>query len=286
MGIGAFLDEKTIRKILASLESRKNVVMPKTAMTMTFGSNGFFGTVLDKDRLEQTFPRDEGAGSQDPDRARPYAGWWSTFPLEPAPATGTSFSEVKDLVLQKHRGWTLLITALIENSGLEEGGKGTLVLPRWITPSLPKWTSDSGRILLMGDAAHCMPPDSGQGVSCAVEDAMTLGLLFEALFPVSATAAAEKESRASDQEMLQRLCRSYVKTRKPRCEYIVAEARKRGDMKRDLGWWEEVFRNLVITGMCKIMPDSANDGFFSWDVETEVGKALKGDTPAVRGEVR
>jgi len=206
--------------------------------------------------------------------------------MDPAPTSRTPFSEVKSKVLAKHKGWTPLIPAMIESSGLGESKKGTFVLPRWITPSLPKWTSDSGRVLLVGDAAHCMPPDSGQGVSCAVEDAMTLGLLCEAIFSASSTSDDKKRSNTSDQDKLKQLCDFYTKVRKPRCEYIVTEARKRGNMKRELKWWEEALRNVFIFGMCKIMPESANDGFFSWDVETEVKRALKGEIPAVKGKGR
>jgi hypothetical protein len=264
--------------MLADVKSKKNVVLPKNVMTMTFGSGAFFGTVIDMKRLEEPSSKDGASGSTDLDRDVPFAGWWSTFPMDPPPTSRTPFSEVKEKVLAKHKGWTPLIPSLIEHSGLGGATEGTLVLPRWITPSLPKWTSDSGRILLAGDAAHCMPPDSGQGVSCAVEDAMTLGLLLEAIFSDKAVTGT------SDKDKLKRLCDLYTKIRKPRCEYIVAEARKRGDMKRELGWLEETVRNVMIYGMCKIMPESAMDGFYSYDVETEVKKALNGETPAVKGK--
>jgi hypothetical protein len=47
-----------------------------------------------------------------------------------------------------------------------------------------------------------------------------------------------------------------------------------------------VIRNVVIFAMCKIMPESTMDAFFSWDVETEVKKALNGEVPAVKGKGR
>lgn len=37
------------------------------------------------------------------------------------------------------------------------------------------WTSPTGRVVLIGDAAHALPPSSGQGVNQALEDAYTLG---------------------------------------------------------------------------------------------------------------
>jgi hypothetical protein len=247
-------------------------------MTMTFGSGAFFGTVINFSKLEES-PSTEGVPeSKDVDREVPFAGWWSTFPMDPPPTSKTPFSELKEKVLAKHKGWTPLIPALIEHSGLANAPQRTFVLPRWITPSLPKWTSDSSRILLAGDAAHCMPPDSGQGVSCAVEDAMTIGLLFEAIF------SGKSGTESNEHDKLKRLCDLYTKIRKPRCDYIVTEARKRGDMKRELSWLEEVIRNVAIFAMCKIMPESAMDAFFSWDVETEVKKALTGKTPAVKGK--
>jgi len=47
---------------------------------------------------------------------------------------------------------------------------------------------------------------------------------------------------------------------------------------------EQTVRNVVMWAMCKIMPESAMDGFYSYDVETEVKKALNGETPAVKGK--
>ena len=45
-------------------------------------------------------------------------------------------------------------------------------------PTLSKWYSDSGRVLLCGDGAHGLPPSSGQGINQALEDIHTLILLL------------------------------------------------------------------------------------------------------------
>jgi hypothetical protein len=130
-----------------------------------------------------------------------------------------------------------------------------------------------------------MSADSAQGVSCAVEDAMTLGLLFKALLSSSFASAGTNEGNGTSYEhALKHLCDLYGKIRKPRCDYIVEQAKRRGNMKRELSWWEETIRNSVLYATCKLLPHSTYDGLFSWDVETEVEKALKGEIPAAKGE--
>ncbi|KAH0832544.1 FAD binding domain protein [Fonsecaea pedrosoi] len=41
-------------------------------------------------------------------------------------------------------------------------------------PAIPKWTSEGGRTILIGDAAHANLPTAGQGASQALEDAVTV----------------------------------------------------------------------------------------------------------------
>jgi hypothetical protein len=55
-------------------------------------------------------------------------------------------------------------------------------------------------------------------------------------------------------------------------------------MKRELNVVEQTIRNVVMWAMCKIMPESMMDAFYSYDVETEVKKALNGETPAFKGK--
>ncbi|EXJ86098.1 hypothetical protein A1O1_06467 [Capronia coronata CBS 617.96] len=46
--------------------------------------------------------------------------------------------------------------------------------PFFDLPDLSSWTSPSGRVIVIGDAAHAMPPTGGQGAAMAFEDAFTL----------------------------------------------------------------------------------------------------------------
>jgi 2-polyprenyl-6-methoxyphenol hydroxylase-like FAD-dependent oxidoreductase len=48
-------------------------------------------------------------------------------------------------------------------------------------PHLPSWTSNGGRVILIGDAAHAIPPTTGQGANQAFEDGYSLALLLKGL---------------------------------------------------------------------------------------------------------
>ena len=82
-------------------------------------------------------------------------------------------------------------------------------------PPLPSWVSESGRVVLIGDAAHAMVPYMAQGASMAIEDGAAL---------------AECLSRVETQEDIPRYLRVFENVRKPRCERIQECSRLNGDM--------------------------------------------------------
>ena len=55
--------------------------------------------------------------------------------------------------------------------------------PFYVIPNLPSWISadGKGRIILVGDAAHAIPPSAGQGLNQCFEDVHTLSLTFKTL---------------------------------------------------------------------------------------------------------
>lgn len=81
-------------------------------------------------------------------------------------------------------------------------------------PRLPRWTSKSGKAVLVGDAAHAMYQFLAQGAAMATEDAAAL---------------AECVSRAKSAEDLPAVLKAYERSRKWRCEIIQAQSRRAGE---------------------------------------------------------
>lgn len=52
------------------------------------------------------------------------------------------------------------------------------VWPFYIVPKLEKWISPSRRVVMLGDAAHAIPPSAGQGINQAFEDVYMFSLLL------------------------------------------------------------------------------------------------------------
>jgi len=93
--------------------------------------------------------------------------------------------------------------------------------------SLPAW--HRGRIMLIGDAAHAVSPNSGQGASLALEDAMYLAKMLR-------DCGDFRDAYAR-----------FERDRKPRAERVVAEGRRRGGDKTLVGPVRQWFRERLVS---------------------------------------
>ena len=96
-------------------------------------------------------------------------GWTYWFVARNAPAsTRLVGAEAKEQLLEWFRGWHEPVEAVLAATDPAE----ILQTDLYDRDPLPRWSA--GRVTLLGDAAHPMTPDLGQGASQAIEDAVAL----------------------------------------------------------------------------------------------------------------
>ncbi|KAI9774156.1 MAG: hypothetical protein M1840_005249 [Geoglossum simile] len=235
---------------------------PNAPVVMTFGAHGFFGYG----------PACSGRKLSDAEDAHPAYGseamWWSTFEEAEVPMDTKSYDKglIRQQLIERHGKWKdPVIQYCINNAEM------SLLLPKWITPKLPKWHADG--VILVGDAAHALPSTSGQGVSQCLEDAHALCYLLahylrESYAPTSNTPAP------TETEAVELAAQKYTTMRKPRVEHILHQAQKMGDMKKKKGIFEEWFMYLFLIVLFKVMPASWQNYLYAYDVEREAEKAI------------
>jgi salicylate hydroxylase len=110
----------------------------------------------------------------------------------------------RDELAASFEGWDSRVTTLLEKV------ESCFWWGLYDRRPLPSWTS--GRLTLLGDAAHAMLPHLGQGANQAIEDGVALAVILE------------KRDTAEVPTGLQH----YEAFRRERTEMIQAEARKNG----------------------------------------------------------
>lgn len=144
---------------------------------------------------------------------------------------GSTFDSEKVALLDRFGSWHEPIGALIE--GTE---------PRAISRhdiydlTTPLTSYVRGRVVLLGDAAHAMTPDLGQGAGQAMEDAATLVLLLRG-----------QRTEADIDNAL----RDYDSLRRGRSQKIARRSRRAGDIVHD----RSPFRTKVRNGVLRFTPN-------------------------------
>jgi len=198
----------------------------KQGFSYTYGPRGFFGY----------------AGVENGD-----VMWWSNLPYERELSreelAGVSLDTIKQEMLAIFSDYHQPIETLIRST------QATVKHNIHDIQSLPTW--QQGRVLLIGDAAHAVSPNSGQGASMALEDAMYLAKLLRDCGDYAQVFA------------------QFEQARKPRVEKIVAEGRRRGSDKAIVSPFQQAIREVMIRIFVNLFGEKSLDEAYAYKIDWE-----------------
>ena len=193
--------------------------------TMIFGPHGFFGYGACTTHSAST-----GTAKRTAPRG-PFVVWWSTYEADhPLDTRNFDKEEIRQQLIKRHSWWKdPVVQQIVANVELDS------VYPTLTTPELPAWHKPG--VVLIGDAAHTLPPTSGQGTSQALEDSQILAMLLAYYLERCHTAAPQAGSLASSEysKAIDLASEKYFEFRKPRVKRIADRAKQMGDTKRKKG---------------------------------------------------
>lgn len=215
IGCGGFVDKSKISSLTQSDSNDINFI---------YGKNGFFGyTGVNGNELM----------------------WWTNImadnPYTKEEQVNFDREEERKSLLKQYSSYSFPITDIINNSS------NFLRLNVFDVQFLPKWSNN--KIILIGDAAHAVSPNSGQGASMALEDAMLLAKLIR------------------DESTFERAFSTFEHTRRSRVEKIVLEGRKRGNDKVIVNRFQQKIRELMIRIFVNAFAEKDNDWLFNYKIE-------------------
>jgi 2-polyprenyl-6-methoxyphenol hydroxylase-like FAD-dependent oxidoreductase len=193
-------------------------------MNFVFGGNGFFGYFY-ADSSPTSVHRDSPYHVSDPGSQ---LAWWSTYavgPECPTPRT-LDMADVTRQLRERHGSWKdPVVQKVLGQLSVEN------MWPTWTVPPLPTWHKDG--VVLVGDAAHALPPTSGQGSSQALEDCEAFALfLAHQLRRYGTEKAASVEDVLTQKRVITQAAEHYMQLRKPHVMAIMKEAQKMQNNKR------------------------------------------------------
>ncbi|KAH7929399.1 FAD/NAD(P)-binding domain-containing protein [Leucogyrophana mollusca] len=185
--------------------------------------------------------------------------WWATY--EAADRSREEWQIPRDEIFKelnrRFSDWAFPVSQILEVAE-KSTAKAPLLWPISEVEGLPHWHND-GTVVLIGDAAHAMPPHSAQGASQALEDAAHLGHLLRQYM----SSSGEQEASLSD---IRSVLSTFQKAREGRVGEIIAKANQRGDQKRDISAFGMFVRKWGMKLVIMFMQESWMDGWFGYQV--------------------
>ncbi|KAJ6076122.1 hypothetical protein N7499_008103 [Penicillium canescens] len=194
VGVGGFIPAADVKGLVE-----------KGSMNFIFGGNGFFGYFYSESE-KSAVNRDSPYHVSEPGES---LAWWSTYEIEECPDRKTlDMADVTRQLRERHANWKdPVVQRIIQSLHVEN------MYPTWTSPALPTWERDG--VVLVGDAAHALPPSSGQGSSQALEDVEAF-VLFLAHYLHMGGENDTQMSPKSQKEAIRAAAQQYTSLRQPR----------------------------------------------------------------------
>jgi len=186
----------------------------------------------------ETWGRGERFGCAPLQGGRVY--WFATASVD----AGSSSADEREEVIRRFGHWHDPIPALIAATPVEK-----VLHHDIIDLAAPLRTFVRGRVVLVGDSAHAMTPDLGQGGCQAIEDAVTLVTLL---------------TGAQTTNGIARALNRYDDVRRHRTQPIAARARRVGRVAQLSSWPAAAIRDAVMTALPNSLILGAGTAIGSW----------------------
>jgi 2-polyprenyl-6-methoxyphenol hydroxylase-like FAD-dependent oxidoreductase len=206
----------------------------KGSVNFIFGGNGFFGYFF------------SNSADDAPNRDSPYhicdpgdsLAWWSTYEIEECPDhKNIDKADVTRQLQKRHREWKdPAIQKILGSLEVER------MYPTWTSAPIPTWERDG--VILVGDAAHALPPSSGQGSSQALEDVEALALIL-----AHHLRNEVETSSGSYKTVFKAAAGQYMEIRQPHVSKILQAAQENQNKKREMG----VIQEYMMYGFLKLV---------------------------------
>jgi 2-polyprenyl-6-methoxyphenol hydroxylase-like FAD-dependent oxidoreductase len=148
----------------------RSQLMPRTKLKYS-GMSSWRGMVADTTLVSDSFTIRWGPGAEfGAVRVNADRVYWYGYSESPESAI---WADEKATALERFSDWAQPVSALIEGTSDEKLLRHDVYS---VAPPLKSYVS--GRVVLIGDAAHAMVPTMGQGANSSLEDGLCVGLLI------------------------------------------------------------------------------------------------------------
>ncbi len=115
------------------------------------------------------------------DGAEMFVGRQFTYPMQDRSGWDVLLKNKQELIDMHQKDmdqWSDLVNSAQEMASTPDA-RTFNIWPFHIVPRMDSWASPAGRVIIIGDAAHAIPPTAGQGANQAAEDALSLAYLLK-----------------------------------------------------------------------------------------------------------